>query len=111
MARLWAGIHYRSDHLQGMKLGRCVACEVIKDLKKSCIARDPDACEPTCLPVKERKPCDPPPTPEELCKLAVMCKECCEAEERPPYPVAERAVMRSSEAEREQARSPQEGAR
>lgn len=113
MARLWAGIHYRSDHLQGMKLGRCVACEVIKDLKKSCIARDPDACEPTCLPVKERRPCDPPPTPDELCDLAQRCKECCEAEERPPYETAEiaRAVIRSSEAEREQARSPQKGAR
>lgn len=33
MARLWAGIHYRSDHEQGLKLGRCVARLVISQLE------------------------------------------------------------------------------
>lgn len=33
MARLWAGIHYRSDHEQGMKLGRSVARLVISQLE------------------------------------------------------------------------------
>ena len=33
MARLWAGIHWRSDHAQGVKLGRCVAQQVIKQLQ------------------------------------------------------------------------------
>jgi hypothetical protein len=46
MARLWAGIHYRSDHIQGMRLGRCVACLVIDQLKASCIPRTPDECTP-----------------------------------------------------------------
>jgi membrane-associated phospholipid phosphatase len=30
MSRLWAGIHYRSDIVEGLKLGRTVAGEVIK---------------------------------------------------------------------------------
>lgn len=33
MARLWAGIHYRSDHVQGLKLGRSVARLVISQLE------------------------------------------------------------------------------
>ncbi|MDF2441473.1 MAG: hypothetical protein JWN98_2457 [Abditibacteriota bacterium] len=33
MARLWAGIHYRSDHEQGLKLGRSVARLVISQLE------------------------------------------------------------------------------
>lgn len=32
MARLWAGIHYRSDHEQGIKLGRTVAQMIIAQL-------------------------------------------------------------------------------
>jgi membrane-associated phospholipid phosphatase len=32
MARLWAGVHWRSDHVAGMKLGRTVACLVIQQL-------------------------------------------------------------------------------
>ena len=35
MARLWAGIHWRSDHVEGMKLGRCVACIIIEQLRNS----------------------------------------------------------------------------
>jgi PAP2 superfamily len=35
MARLWAGIHWRSDHVEGVKLGRAVARLVIEDLEKS----------------------------------------------------------------------------
>lgn len=106
MARLWAGIHYRSDHLQGMKLGRCVACMVIEDLKKSCIGRVPDECVPP------RGPCDPPPKPEDLCELAKKHKECCEGKGPAPKPAdTARASSRSSVAQREQARSPQQGAR
>jgi hypothetical protein len=32
-ARLWAGIHWRSDHEQGQRLGRCVARLVISQLE------------------------------------------------------------------------------
>jgi membrane-associated phospholipid phosphatase len=113
MARLWAGIHYRSDHLQGMRLGRCIACLVIEDLKKGCIARDPDGCEPPCIPVKRREPCDPPPAPEELCERAQLCAKCCDGEGpgTPELHDMARPAFRSPEAEREQARSPQKGAR
>jgi len=121
MGRLWAGIHCRSDHLQGMKLGRCVACMVIEDLKKSNIARDPDDCNPPCpQSIDERRgPCDPPPTPEELCELAQERQDCCAGEEPAPQDESDAArlrlrrseALRSSEAEREQARGPQRGAR
>ncbi len=33
MARLWAGIHWRSDHVEGQKLGRCVARLIIQQLQ------------------------------------------------------------------------------
>lgn len=34
MARLWAGIHWRSDHVNGMELGRCVARLIIQQLQQ-----------------------------------------------------------------------------
>lgn len=33
IARLWAGIHWRSDHVSGQRLGRAVACLMIKQLR------------------------------------------------------------------------------
>ena len=53
VARLWAGIHYRSDHLWGMELGRCVAQHVIVQLRRNCIC-PPDPCNPP-------DPCQHPP--------------------------------------------------
>ena len=35
LARLWAGVHWRSDHVQGARLGRTVACLVIEQLRRS----------------------------------------------------------------------------
>lgn len=35
MARLWAGVHWRSDHEAGNRLGRTVACIIIDKLRKS----------------------------------------------------------------------------
>jgi hypothetical protein len=43
MARLWAGVHYRSDHEQGMALGRAVGRKVIEQLQAACIPL-PDPC-------------------------------------------------------------------
>ena len=34
VARLWAGIHWRSDHEAGVQLGRAVACLVIDQLRR-----------------------------------------------------------------------------
>ena len=35
MARMWAGIHWRADHENGLRLGRAVACLLIEQLRTS----------------------------------------------------------------------------
>jgi membrane-associated phospholipid phosphatase len=69
VARLWAGIHYRSDHLWGLELGRCVALRVIQQLQGSCIC-PPDPCNPP-------PPCQDPPTREQLQQDAAEHRKCC----------------------------------
>jgi hypothetical protein len=73
MARLWAGIHWRSDHLWGLELGRCVAQHVIWQLQGSCIC-PPDPCAPP-------PPCEDPPTYEQLQGEAGRHRECCVKED------------------------------
>jgi PAP2 superfamily protein len=73
MARLWAGIHWRSDHLWGIELGRCVAQHVIWQLQGSCIC-PPDPCAPP-------PPCEDPPTYEELQEQAEAQRGCCVTED------------------------------
>jgi hypothetical protein len=34
IARLWAGIHWRSDHVWGVKLGRCIGRLVIQQIQQ-----------------------------------------------------------------------------
>jgi membrane-associated phospholipid phosphatase len=75
MARLWAGIHYRSDHINGLRLGRAVARLVIQDIEASCVPRFPD-----CCPVSN---CAAPPTVEELCARAKAQATCCKRKNRP----------------------------
>lgn len=70
MARMWAGIHYRSDHLWGLEIGRCVAWHVIRQLQGSCIC-PPDLCDPP-------PDCEDPPTDEELQKHARAHGRCCD---------------------------------
>ena len=79
MARLWAGIHYRSDHVQGIKLGRCVARLVISQLESDGVPL-PGASNPmTTVPSKakvrteayeNRREClkDPSPKSQRRCK-------------------------------------------
>jgi hypothetical protein len=119
MARLWAGIHYRSDHIQGMKLGRCVACRVIEQLERSCIPRTPDECRRRPGVLRPRGPCDPPPTEGQLCRAAKKRKDSCPCEKEPEHEMAAEAAATeegapgerpSSAAEREEARGPQQGA-
>jgi membrane-associated phospholipid phosphatase len=124
-ARLWGGIHYRSDHIQGMKLGRCVACMVIQDIIDSCIPRIPDCCPPDpaapdygCREAAPPPagPCDPPPTIDEICKRAKKRKDCCKGERKgEPAPAVkstgpEQSPMESSGEVRGRSRSPQQGA-
>lgn len=56
LARLWAGIHWRSDHINGGKLGRAVACLVIDQLQHTGIPLVPG------MPVPDQTP----PTQAEL---------------------------------------------
>ncbi|MDP9070572.1 MAG: vanadium-dependent haloperoxidase [Actinomycetota bacterium] len=74
LARLWAGIHYRSDHVEGQKLGRCVARMVIEQLERSCICAN-DGCPPP-------DNCAPPATREDLERCARETRRCCEEKRR-----------------------------
>ncbi len=79
MARLWAGIHWRSDHEEGMRLGRCVAREVIKQLQRTCLC-PPDLCFLSGA-------CDCPETPESIEEGRKMMQECCEKGEGKKSPL------------------------
>jgi len=70
MARLWAGIHWRSDHIQGVKLGRNVARMIIEQMGKSCVC-PPDDCSPP-------DPCALPPDFDELSHAADAVAACCD---------------------------------
>jgi len=100
MARLWAGIHYRSDHLQGVRLGRSVARLIIEELEVSCLAPAP--------PWGGPDPHQPPPTREQIRAGADRRRRCCEDRGGPAGPHQGGAAA-SSAATREQARGPQEG--
>lgn len=78
MARLWAGIHYRSDHLWGIEIGRCVALHVIRQLQHSCIC-PPDPCNPP-------PSCEQPPSDVELSNRAGTHCACCTTTGLPSRP-------------------------
>lgn len=54
LARLWAGIHYRSDHEQGLKLGRSVARLVISQLESDGVPLPGNVTTMTVAPSKEQ---------------------------------------------------------
>jgi hypothetical protein len=99
MGRLWAGIHWRSDHEAGMKLGRTVACLVLQQLARmvSDLPHGFKLCPPDrttltnqCDLSKKLKDCDEkqmPPTREDLEKEAKQRKETCSSPFKPePLP-------------------------
>jgi membrane-associated phospholipid phosphatase len=60
-ARLWAGVHWVSDHVAGQKIGRAAGAAVIRQLEQDCI--------PPVMP----RPCnstDVPPTDQEIAQMA-----------------------------------------
>jgi hypothetical protein len=69
MARLWAGVHYRSDHEKGMALGRAVGQKVLEQLTAACIPM-PDPCN---LPGD----CDPAPSAEDIEAAAAAYADHC----------------------------------
>jgi hypothetical protein len=100
MARLWAGIHYRSDHQGGVALGRAVARLVIEQLERSCATVNPGDAVLA------------PPTRDELKRRADALRKCCS---RPapgaaggPSPATSGTPGSSAEG-RARARGPQEG--
>jgi membrane-associated phospholipid phosphatase len=110
MARLWAGIHYRSDHIQGMKLGRCVARLIIRQIEESCIVR-PDPCDQGECSAR-------PPSNDDLCRCAERFCKCChdrghenghEYDRGHRTAQAEQAPRQAGQARRKTRRGPGEG--
>jgi hypothetical protein len=99
MARLWAGIHWRSDHEQGMRLGRCVAREIIKQLQRGCIC-PPNVC-------MTPPPCAEPPSHEELEHCEHDFRACCRRKARAAGEHAESASAEEDEGERPEERPEQ----
>jgi hypothetical protein len=93
MGRLWAGVHYRSDHVRGVALGRTVARLVVAQLERDG-ADNVRANAPTAADA-------PPPTQDVL--------QGWEQRTRPASPDRRDAAY-SDEASAETARGPQEGA-
>lgn len=98
MGRLWAGIHWRSDHEAGMKLGRVVARLVIKQLLdmgsvdggrvNAFILCPPEPVPPKnqCNFDEEQKPCNEnakPPSIDDLAKARdLIVKHCPEPKDK-----------------------------
>ena len=101
MGRLWAGIHWRSDHEAGLKLGRTVACLVLQQLArmesnlnhgfKLCPPDRPTLCDQCDYTTKlPEDVCDPrkkPPKPEDLEREAEERRRTCQSPFKPdPLP-------------------------
>lgn len=84
LGRMWAGIHWRSDHTCGGQLGRQVACLIIEQLRVSGIKPVPERGQPT----------DTPPTREELQAEADAFASNCEPTRPAPAPGLRQPVFR-----------------
>lgn len=90
MGRLWAGIHWRSDHEAGLKLGQVVACLVLQQLANIC-GGDFTLCPPQPNMVKNQCDCretmkcadEPPPPVAKLEEKARRCREQCTPCDKP----------------------------
>lgn len=92
VGRMWAGVHWRSDHTAGQKLGRTVACLVLEQLanmgsvkKGKVVPFELCPPEPTmpcdqCDPKQKLEPCDEsamPPKRSQLCDDAQLIADHC----------------------------------
>ncbi|HEU0015396.1 MAG TPA: vanadium-dependent haloperoxidase [Longimicrobium sp.] len=83
MGRLWAGIHWRSDHEAGLKLGQVVGCLVLRQLASICdgnfVLCPPFPCMRAQCTCDDACDCpDDPPTPcKDLKEMAWKCRETC----------------------------------
>jgi membrane-associated phospholipid phosphatase len=90
-ARLWAGVHWRSDHVFGQRVGRTVADLVIEQLRQDCVPSvDPRSCM--------ERPCDKPPTEEQLAAFERLRREkpCPSATTMDQIPFGPRPGLRSA---------------
>lgn len=71
MARLWAGVHYRSDHDFGVEIGRCVGQLVLDQLQAACLPG----------PGTGRVASPPAPAPEQIEQRAKEMADCCAPED------------------------------
>lgn len=107
LGRMWAGIHWRSDHEAGLKLGRTVAQLVLRQLMDMGIA----LCPPERKPIKDQ--CDPkqtvecdmsikPPPREQLEKEAKQFEKDCDKKkpEQKPCPAPPQPMDESLDANR-----------
>jgi membrane-associated phospholipid phosphatase len=90
-ARLWGGVHWRSDHTFGQRVGQTVADLVIAQLRADCIPRVNPA------PCPER-PCEPPPTEAEMQAFKDLRREnpCPDETTMDQIPVGPRPGLRST---------------
>jgi hypothetical protein len=93
LGRMWAGIHWRSDHVNGVALGRTVARLVLRQLMDMGIV----LCPPERKPIKDQcdlkqtVECDTsikPPTRETLEKEAKQFEKDCD-KKKPQQPACE----------------------
>jgi membrane-associated phospholipid phosphatase len=119
LGRMWAGIHWRSDHEAGLKLGQVVACLVLRQLASICGGAF-DLCPKQPPPLSncdcsQPNPCpdDPPPPCDELKDRARECVERCGgadlADPTPCEPPATAEELDRAEPETLDRRSVQQG--
>lgn len=89
LGRMWAGVHWRSDHEAGQKLGRVIACLVLQQLAsmrtidKNFNVKTFDLCAKElampCDPCKDKGECndDKPPLRSKLCDAADAVQKAC----------------------------------
>jgi membrane-associated phospholipid phosphatase len=133
VGRMWAGVHWRSDHEAGQKLGRTIACLVLRQLasmrtandaftdvmKFNLCPRDPDVPCHNCDPNEKVKPCkaDDPPKRPPMCEVARAVQDECPSEDdtdpqgpcAPPRPPCPKDDAKSWSSRVDAYRGPQQG--
>jgi len=99
LGRMWAGVHWRSDHEAGQKLGRVIACLVLGQLASMRTIDDKfkvvkfNLCAKElalpCNPCKDKGECndDDPPRRSKLCDAADAVQKACPAGDDTPAPM------------------------
>jgi hypothetical protein len=125
LGRMWAGVHWRSDHEAGQKLGRTIACLVLQQLASMRTADEKtwkvetfDICpeEPPKMPdqCEDKQPkCDdtPPPKRSKICKAADEVKAKCPPKDDTPVPDCKAEPKGDWHTRVDAYRGPQQGAK